>query len=83
MLPSLPVALSDTSNSQRAEPPASLHDTTAKSHTLVAQQNYEQAIALLSRLLALAPGESEARELLGVCELEMGNVQAAYEVRRY
>ncbi|CDZ96219.1 Tetratricopeptide TPR1 [Phaffia rhodozyma] len=48
-----------------------------KSHTLLAQQNYELAQRFLTRLLALEPSNAEARELIGVCELELGNAEAA------
>lgn len=53
----------------------------AKAHTLVAQQTYDVAAQFLTRLLALDPSQREAREMLGVCELEQGNVEAAFEVR--
>lgn len=41
---------------------------------LLAQSNFELAIKFLERALSLEPGNLEARELLGVAELEGGDV---------
>ncbi|EKD04798.1 hypothetical protein A1Q2_00909 [Trichosporon asahii var. asahii CBS 8904] len=45
-----------------------------KAHVLLAQSNFELAIKFLERALSLEPGNLEARELLGVAELEGGDV---------
>lgn len=53
----------------------------AKAHTLLAQQDYELASRFLARILTQDPNNIETRELLGVCDLELGNVQEARNVR--
>ncbi|WVW79398.1 hypothetical protein I302_101367 [Kwoniella bestiolae CBS 10118] len=44
-----------------------------KSHTLLAQSNFELAIKFLDRALELEPSNVEARELVGIAELEAGD----------
>ncbi len=53
-----------------------------KAHTLLAQSNFELAIRFLSRALEMDAGNLEARELLGVAELEGGDeeVKEVYSV---
>ena len=53
---------------------------TGKAHTLLAQQDYELASRFLARILTTEPSNVEARELLGVCDLELGNVEEARNV---
>jgi Flp pilus assembly protein TadD len=51
-----------------------------KAHTVLAQQDYELASRFLERILAQDPRNVEARELLGMCDLELGNVEEARAV---
>lgn len=57
--------------------PANLPD---KAHTLLAQSNFELAIKFLERAAELEPANPEARELLGVAELEGGDDAKGREV---
>ncbi|KAK4687697.1 hypothetical protein P7C73_g2426, partial [Tremellales sp. Uapishka_1] len=50
-----------------------------KAHTLLAQSNFELAIKFLERALALDPADLEARELVGVAELEGGDAELGRE----
>ncbi|WWD21239.1 hypothetical protein CI109_105723 [Kwoniella shandongensis] len=50
-----------------------------KAHTLLAQSNFELAIKFLERALEVEPSNLEARELLGVAELEGGDVDSGRE----
>ncbi|KAL7424035.1 hypothetical protein Q5752_001620 [Cryptotrichosporon argae] len=59
-----------TKNAQSASSAADLID---KAHTLLAQSNFELAIKFLERLLELEPENGEARELVGIAELEGGD----------
>ncbi|KAK8844102.1 hypothetical protein IAR55_006896 [Kwoniella newhampshirensis] len=54
-----------------------IHDAASlidKAHTLLAQSNFELAIKFLERALEVEPTNLEARELVGVAELEGGDV---------
>jgi Flp pilus assembly protein TadD len=53
---------------------------TDKAHTLLAQSNFELAIKFLARAIQLEPANLEARELLGVAELEGGDPDVGREV---
>ncbi|KAK6906066.1 hypothetical protein I203_100048 [Kwoniella mangroviensis CBS 8507] len=50
-----------------------------KSHTLLAQSNFELAIKFLDRALELEPSNVEARELVGIAELEAGDEERGRE----
>ncbi|RSH94992.1 hypothetical protein EHS25_000077 [Saitozyma podzolica] len=52
-----------------------------KAHTLLAQSNFELAIKFLARAIQLEPANLEARELLGVAELEGGDPDVGRERR--
>lgn len=62
---------------------SSLRLPVVKAHTVLAQQDYELASRFLERALAQDPRNVEARELLGVCDLELGNVQEARDVSHH
>lgn len=47
-----------------------------KAHALLAQSNFELAIKFLQRACEIEPTNSEARELLGIAELEEGDPDA-------
>lgn len=51
-----------------------------KAHVLLAQQDYELAARFLTRILTADPAQIEARELIGLCLLELGQVGEAREV---
>jgi Flp pilus assembly protein TadD len=51
-----------------------------KAHTLLAQSNFDLAIQFLNRALEIDPENLEARELVGVGELEGGDAEAGREV---
>ncbi|WWC63992.1 uncharacterized protein I303_106598 [Kwoniella dejecticola CBS 10117] len=53
--------------------PVSAASLIDKSHTLLAQSNFELAIKFLDRALELEPTNAEARELVGIAELEAGD----------
>ncbi|WWC73063.1 uncharacterized protein I206_107028 [Kwoniella pini CBS 10737] len=53
--------------------PVSAASLIDKSHTLLAQSNFELAIKFLDRALELEPTNVEARELVGIAELEAGD----------
>lgn len=76
--PSVP--LRPPPNSTQTDLSLSLSLSAVKSHTLLAQQDYELAQRFLTRLLSIEPSNAEARELIGVCELELGNPQEARDV---
>ncbi|WRT69109.1 uncharacterized protein IL334_006093 [Kwoniella shivajii] len=50
-----------------------------KAHTLLAQSNFELAIKFLDRALELEPANLEARELVGIAELEAGDEERGRE----
>lgn len=51
-----------------------------KAHTLLAQSNHELAIRFLDRALEVESGNLEARELLGIAELEGGDPDVGRQV---
>ena len=51
-----------------------------KAHTLLAQSDFPLAIKFLTRALSQDPNHLEARELLGVAELEGGDPEAGRAV---
>jgi tetratricopeptide (TPR) repeat protein len=51
-----------------------------KAHTLLAQSNFDLAIQFLNRALEIDPENLEARELVGVGELEGGDAEVGREV---
>lgn len=55
-------------------------NTSEKSHILLAQSNFELAVKFLERALQLEPGNLEARELIGVAELEGGDADKGRQV---
>jgi hypothetical protein len=60
--------------------PESWHLSPDKAHTLLAQSNFELAIKFLTRAIEHEPGNLEAREVLGVAELEGGDEDSGREV---
>jgi Flp pilus assembly protein TadD len=52
-----------------------------KAHTLLAQSNFDLAKKFLERALVLEPTNLEARELLGIAELEEGDAEKGRAVR--
>jgi len=52
----------------------------AKAKELIVQCDYELALRFVRRILEHQPGNVEAREMLGVCLLETGDIEAAKEV---
>ncbi|WOO81451.1 putative assembly chaperone of rpl4 [Vanrija pseudolonga] len=54
-----------------------------KAHVLLAQSNFDLAIKFLERALQLEPTNLEARELLGVAELEEGDGDKGREGRQH
>ena len=51
-----------------------------KAQSLIVQCDYELAIRFIQRILEQQPSHAEAKELLGVVQLEMGDVDAAKQV---
>ncbi|KAL7416715.1 hypothetical protein BDY24DRAFT_378030 [Mrakia frigida] len=66
---------SSNASASTSQPP--VEELLGKAHTLLAQQDYELASRFLARILTTEPSNIEARELLGVCDLELGNVEEA------
>ncbi|KIR52584.1 hypothetical protein I315_04828 [Cryptococcus gattii Ru294] len=75
---------SSTGSKKAAPPPSSdqPHDAASlidKAHTLLAQSNFELAIKFLERALEVEPTHAEAKELLGIAELEGGDAERGRE----
>lgn len=74
-----------STSSKQAPPPQSSnqpHDAASlieKAHTLLAQSNFELAIKFLERALEVEPTHAEAKELLGIAELEGGDAERGRE----
>ncbi|AAW44010.1 hypothetical protein CNBF2810 [Cryptococcus deneoformans B-3501A] len=74
-----------STGSKQAPPPQSSgqpHDAASlieKAHTLLAQSNFELAIKFLERALEVEPTHAEAKELLGIAELEGGDAERGRE----
>ncbi len=67
-----------------AEEPPSAPSTSAlleKAQALIVQCDYELAGRFALRILEREPGNAEAKEMLGVTQLELGELDAAKEVR--
>jgi len=58
----------------------SIASLTEKAKELIVQCDYELALRFVRRILEQQPGNVEAREMLGVCLLETGEIKAAKEV---
>jgi tetratricopeptide (TPR) repeat protein len=54
-----------------------------KAQSLIVQCDYELALRFIRRILEQAPSNAEAKEMLGVALLEMGEVEGAKEVCIY
>ena len=54
-----------------------------KAHILLGQSNFELAVKFLDRALETDPGNLEARELLGVAELEEGDPETGRSVSTF
>ena len=52
----------------------------SKAQSIIEQCDYELASQFIQRILQISPKNIEAREMLGVVQLEMGQVQEAREV---
>jgi len=63
--------------SSSATTPPSVSALLAKAQSLVGQCNYEFAARFLQRILETDAAHVEARELLGVVQLEVGDLDAA------
>lgn len=63
-----------------SSPTTSLMIRVDKAHTLLAQSNFELAIKFLTRAVEYEPENLEAREVLGVAELEGGDEDIGREV---
>lgn len=70
----------DTSGSSSSSTAPSATSLIDKAHTLLAQSNFELAIQFLQRALEVDGDNTEARELLGVAELEGGDAEVGREV---
>ncbi|KIR35190.1 hypothetical protein I352_02459 [Cryptococcus deuterogattii MMRL2647] len=75
---------SSTGSKKAPLPPSSdqPHDAASlidKAHTLLAQSNFELAIKFLERALEVEPTHAEAKELLGIAELEGGDAERGRE----
>jgi predicted Zn-dependent protease len=71
----------EPSSSVAAKPPPSTAALLEKAQALLTQCNYELAHKFLARLLDHEPNHVSARELLGEVQLEMGELDAAKQVR--
>ena len=69
-------AASSQATSSAATPP-SVPDLLAKAQSLIEQCNYQLAARFLQRILETDATHIEARELLGVVQLELGDLDAA------
>ena len=69
-------ATSSQATSSVATPP-SVPDLLAKAQSLIEQCNYQLAARFLQRILETDATHIEARELLGVVQLELGDLDAA------
>lgn len=63
--------------SSSATTPPSVPELLAKAQSLVEQYNYQLAVRFLQRILETDATHVEARELLGVVQLELGDLDAA------
>lgn len=54
-----------------------------KAQTLITQCDYPLALQFATRILEREPGHTEAREIVGVCYLEMGELEQAKKVRQF
>jgi Tfp pilus assembly protein PilF len=55
---------------------------TAQAHAYLGQSNFEQAINSLALALDIEPANREAKEILGIAEIEGGDVDKGREVSR-
>jgi Flp pilus assembly protein TadD len=78
--PLLSVDKAPTVTSTKSEP--SITSLLEKVQALIVQCNYELALKFAKRIVDREPKHAEAREMFGVCLLEMGELDGAIEVRR-
>lgn len=64
----------------KAAPP-STESLLEKAQSLIIQCDYELAVRFIHRALEQDPKNAEAKEMLGISLLEMGDLEAAKEVR--
>jgi hypothetical protein len=60
--------------------PVSRLSLTAQAHAYLGQSNFEQAINSLALALDIEPANREAKEILGIAEIEGGDVDKGREV---
>lgn len=75
---SKPVVTASTAESANAPSIPSLLE---KAQTLIVQCDYDLARRFVERILEREPHNAEAREMLGVVQLETGNLDGAKNVR--
>ncbi len=68
------------SSSTKPEKAPSIPALLEKAHELITQYDYELALRFMRRILEQQPSNAEAREMLGVCLLETGEIDDAKEV---
>lgn len=54
-----------------------------KAQSLIVQCDYDLALRFTTRILEQQPSNAEAKEMLGVVQLEMGEIDAARAVRQH
>jgi len=70
------------SPAEKAATSPSVSSLLEKAQTLIVQCDYDLAKRFVERVLERAPGHAEARELLGVIQLETGGLEAAKKVKK-
>jgi Flp pilus assembly protein TadD len=69
-----------TAPAEKPAPP-SIPALLEKARTLIDQCDYELAERFLHRLLEQSPADVAAREMMGIVQLELGEIDAARKVR--
>jgi tetratricopeptide (TPR) repeat protein len=68
------------SNSQAPPPPPTVASLIAKAQDLITQCDYDLALRFIRRALEQEPNNAVAREMLGVVEIERGELETAQQV---
>lgn len=80
-VPPRPPFTTQSANAHPSTTPSSVPALISKAQSIIEQCDYDLANQLLQRILQRSPKNVEAREMLGVVQLETGSVQEARKVR--
>ena len=72
------VVIENVASEKKSDP--SIESLFAKAYDLVTQYDYDLAQKFANRILERSPGNTEAIELLGVTQLEKGDLEEASQV---